>query len=106
MSSTASIANRSFLVSRTMISGLSPRRRIGASGSDAGRAETAFLSPALGSEVRDDGEFRPGDAGEHELGDAIAGIDADAPGIAAAVRRVAVPRRNEAGPLVIGVDEA
>src|SRR5438093_7651246 len=100
MSSTASIAKSSFLVSRIMRPGSSPRRRIGASGSDAGRAKTARLPPAGTGEFGDDVELRPGDPGEYKLGDAVAGIDPDTTAITTA-RRVAVPRRDEAGSLVI-----
>src|SRR5437764_5410717 len=116
MSSTASIANRSFLVSRIMISvrhapgsgrgsRVSPHRRVWTSGSNAGRTETAFLPTAGLFELRDHGKFRPGRACEHELGDAVAGPDQNAvnPGRRGlGPDRVSVPRRDEAGTSVYG----
>src|SRR5260370_887317 len=82
-------------------SGLSPHRRIGASGSDAGRAETAFLPPALAGKIRDNPQFRPDDAGEDKLGDAVAGIDANPVGAAIAPRSLPVPPRSQPRPLLI-----
>src|SRR5579872_6430817 len=102
MSSTASIAKRSFFVSRTIESGFSPCRPLWTSGSNAGRAEPALLPAAGGSKLFDDREMRPRDAGEDELRDAVAWADHEVVG----PRRIAVPRRDEAGPLVIGVDHA
>src|SRR5207253_9593454 len=89
MSSTASIANRSFLVSRIMISvrhapgsgrgsRVSPHRRVWTSGGNAGRTETAFLPTAGLFELRDHGKFRPGRACAPELGVAVAGAVQDA----------------------------
>ncbi len=76
---------------------------VGTSGSDAGRAEAAFL-PAAGLGKRgDDREVRPRNAGKDELGDAVAGPDLDR---VTARRRIAVPRRDQQRPLVIGVDDA
>src|SRR5207248_8431087 len=116
---TPAIENRGCLVSRIMISvrhapgsgrgsRVSPHRRVWTSGSNAGRAETAFLPAAGLFELRDHGKFRPGRACEHELGDAVAGPDQNAvnPG-----RRgfgpdgVSIPRRDQAGTSVIGVDQ-
>src|SRR5205807_3484704 len=116
MSSTASIANSSFLVSRIMMGALSrrrprpgsrftPRRRVGTSGSDSARAEAARLPRAGLGKLADNAEFGAGDPGEHQLGDAVAGIDPDALVAVVGTRRVAVPRRDEAGALVIGVDQ-
>src|SRR5579884_3616490 len=48
---------------------------------------------------RDEREARPRDAGEHELRDAVARSDRDLSG------GVAVPRRDQAGAFVVGVDE-
>src|SRR6266446_4145576 len=117
MSSTASIANSSFLVSRIMMgassrrrprpgSRFTPHRRVGTSGSDSARAEAARLSRAGLGKLADDGELGSRDPGEHQLGDAVAGVDPDA--FVAVVGRlsgygprlVAVPHRNQAGPLV------
>src|SRR6266699_3187362 len=101
MSSTASIANSNFLLSRIMMDALpsrgrrrpgsrfTPRRGVGTSGSDAGRAEGAGLG-----ELADDAEFGPRDPGEHQLGDAVAGVDPDAFATVLRPRRVAVPGRD------------
>src|SRR5580765_3429262 len=121
MSRTASIANRSFLVSRIMMSArdalrlipwawvpgsaVSPRCPVWTSGSDAGRAEAACLPPAGIAERRDNAEFRPRDPGEDELRDAVAGRDGNPLHLVIGTRRIAVPRRYQAGPLVIGVDD-
>src|SRR5205814_8840271 len=72
--------------------------------SSAGRSETAGLAPAGSGEVGHDAELRPRGARKDELGDAVAGLDQDAFfGIFRS--RVAVPRRNETGPLVISIDQ-
>src|SRR5712691_3014097 len=105
MSSTASIANSSFLGSRIMTRKLSPRRRVWTSGSDAGRAETALLSPACLTKRGDDRELRASDPGEDELRDAVAGIDHDPFGVVLRARRIAVPGRDQAGAFVVGVDQ-
>src|SRR5712664_768086 len=117
MSSTASIANSNFLLSRIMMdaspsrgrrrpgSRFTPRRGVGTSGSDAGRAEAAGLPRAGLGELADDGELGPRDPGEHQLGDAVAGVDPDAFASVLRPRRIAVPGRDLAGPLVIGVDQ-
>src|SRR5690349_14629657 len=112
MSSTASMANSSFLVNRiifartaTPCSGsvgrLSPRKRVGTSGLDAGRTEPGLLAATLPRKRRHDDEVRPRNAGKDELRDAVTRPDLDC---LAALRGIAVPCRDEAGPFVIGVD--
>src|SRR6266704_4651555 len=56
-------------------SGLSPRRPVWTSRSDAGRAEAALLAPAGVAERRDDREFGARDPGKDELRDAVARVD-------------------------------
>src|SRR5229473_6799330 len=91
-------------------SGLSPRRRVWTSRSDAGRAETALLSPVGLTKRRDDRELGARDPGEDELRDAVAGIDHNPVGLAVdrgrpgrmrarrprsrLANRIAVPRRD------------
>src|SRR5258708_4828046 len=113
MSSTASMAKSSFLVNRIMFARtdtplfrvllvrLSPRKRIWPSGFDAGRAEAGFLSTSLPRKRWHDYEVRPRNAGKDQLSNTVPGPDLDCVG---ALRRIAVPRRNEAGSLLIGVD--
>src|SRR5438094_10470495 len=116
MLSTASIANSNFLVSRIMLgassprrprpgSRFTPRRRVGTRGSDSTRAEAARLPRTGLGELADDREFGPRDPGEHQLGDAVARVDPDAFVSVVRTRRVAVPGRDLADPLVIGVDQ-
>src|SRR3954452_4835664 len=85
-----------------LVGGLSPRKRIGTSGLDAGRTEPGFLPSSLTRKRRHNHEVRPRNAGKDQLRDTVPGPDLDA---VAALRRIAVPRRNEAGSLVIGVDQ-
>jgi hypothetical protein len=73
--------------------------------SSAGRPETAGLAPAGLGEFGYDAELRPRHAGKDELGDAVAGLDQDALFAMIRSQRVAVPRRDETGSLVIGVDQ-
>src|SRR6202048_3338398 len=113
MSSTASIAKSSFFVSRIMssrppspqghirFSRVSRRRPVRTSGLDARRSETAFLAASAGGKRRYDRELRSRDAGEDELGDAVAG-----PNRYRLTVGVAVPRRYQAGSLIIGVDDS
>src|SRR6266446_5725076 len=110
MSSTASIAKSNFLVSRIMssrppspeghirFSRVSRRRPVRTSGLDARRSETAFLAASARGKRRYDRELRSRDAGEDELDDAVAGPDLYRP-----TAGVAVPRRYQAGSLVIGI---
>src|ERR1700687_391769 len=112
MSSTASIAKSSFFVSRIMssrppspqghirFSRVSRRRPVRTSGLDARRSETAFLAASTCGKGRHDRELWSRDAGEDELGDAVAG-----PNLYRLTARVAVPCRYQAGSLVIGIDD-
>src|SRR5260370_8856694 len=113
MSSTASMAKSSFLVNRIMFARtdtplfrvllvrLVPGKRIGTRGLHPGRAEAGFLSASLPRKRWHDYEVRPRNAGKDQLSNTVPGPDLDCVG---ALRRIAVPRRNEAGSLVIGVD--
>src|SRR5216684_4477939 len=84
-------------------SGLSPRRPVWTSRSDAGRAEAAFLSPARLTKRSDDTELGASNTGEDELRDTVARCDHDPFRLGAS--RVAVPRRDKTGALVIGIDD-
>src|SRR5438132_5075523 len=111
MSSTASIAKSSFLLSRIMsprppspeghirFSRVSRRRPVRTSGLDAGRSESVFLAAFVRGKRRHHCKLRARDAGEDELGDAVAG-----PNLYRLATGIAVPRRNQARPLVIGID--
>src|SRR5438105_3778282 len=115
MSSTASMANSSFLVNliifaRTdtpsfpgMLAGLSPRKRVGTSGLDAGRPEPGLPAAPLPRKRRHDRKIRLRDTGKDQLGDTVARPDLD---WVTALHGIAVPCRDEAGPLVIGIDDA
>src|SRR5262249_36553346 len=81
---------------------VSPGRGVATSGSDAGRAKPARLPRAACRKPLDDGKLRPRDAGKDELSDAIAGVERDD---AVVARRVTVPGRDQAGALVVGVDD-
>src|ERR1700719_2481698 len=98
MSSTASIAKSSFLVSRIM-SRVSRGSRARTSAGDAGRAKAARLPLAAGGKLGHDREARPPDAREDELGDAVARPDRDL------TLRVAVPGRDQQRSLIIGVND-
>src|SRR4029077_9080039 len=112
MSSTASIAKSSFLLSRIMssrppspaghirFSRVSRRRPVRTSGLDARRSETAFLAASACGKRRHDRELRSGEAGEYELGDSVTG-----PNRYRLTAGVAVPCRYQAGSLVIGIDD-
>src|SRR5437762_13972614 len=101
MSSTASIAKSSFLVSRIMsprppppkaifdFSRVSRRRPVRTSGLDAGRSESAFLAAFVRGKRRHHCKLRERDAGEDELRDAVA-----APDLSRLATGLAVPRRN------------
>src|ERR1700757_2868775 len=111
MSSTASIAKSSFLLSRIIssrppsptghirFSRVSRRRPLRTSRLDAGRSEPAFLAASARGKRRHDRELRSRDAGEDELGDAVAG-----PNLYRLTAGVAVPCRYQARPLVIGIN--
>src|SRR5437667_5903999 len=113
MSSTASIAKSSFLVSRIMsprppsptghirFSRVSRRWPVRTSGLDAGRSESTLPAASSRRKRRHDRELRSHDASEDELGDAVAG-----PNRYRLTLGVAVPRRYQAGSLVIGIDDA
>src|SRR2546423_14141587 len=73
-------------------------------GSSAGGSEAASLAPPGSGEVGHNAELRPRGARKDELGDAVAGLDQDA-FFGVFRSRVAVPRRNETGPLVISIDQ-
>src|SRR5260370_7900127 len=115
MSSTASMAKSSFLVNRIMFARtdtplfrvllvrLSPRKRIWTSGLDAGRAEAGFLSTSLPRKRWHDNEVRPRNAGKDQLSNTVPGPDLDCVG---ALRRIAVPPRNEPGPPPIALAHA
>src|SRR5215471_19495426 len=114
MSSTASMAKSSFLVSliisaRTatpypgLLRRLSPRKRIGTSGLDAGRAEPGLLAAFPSRKRWHDHEIRSRNAGKNELRDTVSRLDLDC---LTAMDGVAVPCRDQAGPLVIGIDDA
>src|SRR4029077_3137148 len=110
MSSTASIAKSSFLLSRIMssrppspeghirFSRVSRRRPVRTSSLDTRRSESAFLAASARGKRRHDCELRSRDAGEEELGDAVTGPNLYR------LAGIAVPCRNQAGSLVIGID--
>src|SRR6516165_9875232 len=83
------------------LSRVSRRTRIGTSGLDAGRSKTVFLPAALCRKCRYDREFRTRDAGEDELRDPVAGTDPYA-----LTGGIAIPCRDQARSLVIGVDHS
>src|SRR5438132_9329115 len=113
MSSTASIAKSSFLLSRIMssrppspeghirFSRVSRRRPVRTSGLDTGRSESALLAASARGKRRYDRELRSRDASEDELGDAVAGLNRYR-----LTAGVAIPRRYPARSLVIGVDDS
>src|SRR5215472_15261475 len=82
---------------------LSPGMRIGTSGLDARRAKPGVVSAPFLRKRRHDHKIRPRNSGKDQLSDTVPGPDLDR---GAASGRIAVPRRNEAGPLVIGIDHA
>src|SRR5207245_5508240 len=83
------------------VSRVSRRRPVRTSGLDTGRSESAFLAACARGKRRHDRELRSRDAGEEELGDAVTG-----PNLYRLAVGIAVPCRNQAGSLVIGIDDA
>src|SRR5215472_12152099 len=73
--------------------------RVRTSGLDTCRSKTVLVPASLCRKCRHDRELRARDTGEDELGDAVA-----RPHPYALAGRITVPRRDQAGPLVVGVD--
>src|SRR5690348_4659065 len=104
MSSTASMAKSSFLVSRIMfaqtatpifrvlLARFSSRKRIGTMGHDARRAKPGLLPTARARKRRHDHEVRLRNSGKNQLGDTVPRPDLD---YITGLRRISVPCRNQ-----------